>query len=85
MLADEPTGNLDLRTGVEIIRLMAEMNRVKGVTIMCNTHDLKIIDASDRIVWIRDGQVSKIETKDEVDISVGTMVERATGKRAEER
>ncbi|GAG13696.1 unnamed protein product, partial [marine sediment metagenome] len=71
VLADEPTGNLDLKTGMEIIQLMIEMNRVKGVTIMCNTHDLKIIDASDRIVWIRDGQVAKIETKDEVDISVG--------------
>ena len=51
---------------------------------MCNTHDLKIIDASDRIVWIRDGQVAKIETKDEVEIDVGTMRTRATGESAEE-
>jgi len=85
VLADEPTGNLDLKTGMEIIALMANMNKAKGVTIMCNTHDLKIIDASDRIVWIRDGQVSKIETKEEVEISVGTMRERATGRTAEER
>lgn len=85
VLADEPTGNLDLRTGMEIIQLMIDMNRVKGVTIMCNTHDLKIIDASDRIVWIRDGKVAKIETKDEVDISVGQMITRATGKTAEEQ
>ena len=49
------------------------------------THDdLKIIDASDRIVWIRDGRVSKIETKDEVEIDVGAMRQRATGKSAEE-
>ncbi|KPK82819.1 MAG: ABC transporter [Phycisphaerae bacterium SM23_33] len=85
VLADEPTGNLDLKTGMEIIHLMAEMNRARGVTIMCNTHDLKIIDASDRIVWIRDGKVSKIETKDQVEISVGQMRERATGKTAEEQ
>ena len=84
-MADEPTGNLDLRTGMEIIRLMAEMNRARGVTIMCNTHDLKIIDASDRIVWIRDGKVSKIETKEEVEITVGEMRDRATGRTAEER
>ena len=84
VLADEPTGNLDLRTGMDIIELMAEMNRARGVTIMCNTHDLKIIDASDRIVWIRDGQVSKIETADEVEISVGGMKQRSTGKDAED-
>ena len=85
VLADEPTGNLDLKTGMDIIALMSNMNRARGITIMCNTHDLKIIDASDRIVWIRDGQVSKIETKDEVEISVGVMRDRATGKTAEER
>ena len=84
VLADEPTGNLDLKTGMDIIGLLVEMNRQRGVTIMCNTHDLKIIDASDRIVWIRDGQVSKIETKDEIEIDVGTMRQRATGESAEE-
>jgi len=83
VLADEPTGNLDLKTGMDIIELMIEMNRARGVTIMCNTHDLKIIDASDRIVWIRDGRVSKIETKDEIEISVGQMRDRATGRAAE--
>jgi putative ABC transport system ATP-binding protein len=73
VLADEPTGNLDLKTGVEIIKLLVEMNKAKGVTIMCNTHDLKIISASDRIVWIRDGQVNRIETKAEINVSVGEM------------
>ena len=83
VLADEPTGNLDLKTGMEIIELMVEMNRSRGITIMCNTHDLKIIDASDRIVWIRDGQVSKIDTKEQVEISVGGMRDRATGLASE--
>ena len=73
VLADEPTGNLDLKTGVEIIRLLVEMNRAKGVTIMCNTHDLKIIDASDRIVWVRDGRIDRIQTKSEVQVKVGQM------------
>jgi len=40
VLADEPTGNLDLNTGLAIIDLLIEMNRSQGVTIMCNTHDL---------------------------------------------
>jgi putative ABC transport system ATP-binding protein len=85
VLADEPTGNLDLKTGMDIIALMADMNKARGVTIMCNTHDLKIIDASGRIVWIRGGQVSKIETADQVEISVGEMRDRVTGKTAEEQ
>jgi len=85
VLADEPTGNLDLKTGLEIINLMIEMNRRQDVTIMCNTHDLKIIDASDRIVWIRDGLVDRIETKDEVEITVGQMRDRTTGRLAEEQ
>ncbi len=56
ILADEPTGNLDLATGKEIIELLGEMNSEKGVTIITATHDLKMLSASDRIIWIRDGR-----------------------------
>ena len=84
VLADEPTGNLDLKTGLEIIKLLIEMNKKKNVTIMCNTHDLKIIDASDRIVWIRDGRVDRIETKDEIQVHVGSMKD-STGRDAATR
>jgi len=71
VLADEPTGNLDLNTGLSIIDLLIEMNRAQGITIMCNTHDLKIISASDRVVWIRDGRIDRIESREELDIKVG--------------
>jgi putative ABC transport system ATP-binding protein len=57
ILADEPTGNLDLRTGKEIITLLKEMNEKHGVTVISATHDLKMIDVSDRVVWIRDGKI----------------------------
>ncbi len=83
VLADEPTGNLDLKTGMEIIDLLSRMNRVKGITIMCNTHDLKIISASDRIIWIRDGRISRIEKKEEIDVRVGEMREKDSGLVAE--
>ena len=76
VLADEPTGNLDLKTGLDIIELMIEMNRTQGVTIMCNTHDLKIIKASDRIVWVRDGQIDHIDNKDQINVDVGKFEER---------
>ncbi|MFC1582376.1 ABC transporter ATP-binding protein [Planctomycetota bacterium] len=69
VLADEPTGNLDLKTGLLIIDLMVEMNKNRGVTMLCNTHDLKIIRASDRIVWIRDGQVKRIEAPEDGELN----------------
>ncbi len=61
ILADEPTGNLDLNTGMEIIDMLHGLNKVKGLTLVAATHDLKMIKASDRIVWMRDGQIEKIE------------------------
>jgi putative ABC transport system ATP-binding protein len=61
ILADEPTGNLDLNTGMEIIDLLHGLNRTQGMTLIAATHDLKMIKASDRIVWMRDGKVEKIE------------------------
>ncbi len=68
VLADEPTGNLDLHTGLHIINLIRKLNEEKGVTIVTATHDLKMIDVSDRIFWIRDGKVERIETRKEVAI-----------------
>jgi len=75
VLADEPTGNLDLRTGREIISLLRELNRKNGVTIISATHDLKMIDVSDRIFWIRDGKIAKVEERGKLKLSVGTIGE----------
>ena len=61
ILADEPTGNLDLNTGMEIIDLLHGLNKMRGLTLVAATHDLKMIKASDRIVWMRDGIVEKVE------------------------
>ncbi|MBM3291882.1 ABC transporter ATP-binding protein [Candidatus Bathyarchaeota archaeon] len=61
ILADEPTGNLDLKTGTEIIDLLHKLNRSKGLTLVAATHDLKMIKASDRVVMMRDGRIEKIE------------------------
>jgi putative ABC transport system ATP-binding protein len=61
ILADEPTGNLDLNTGMEIIDLLHGLNKTRGLTLVAATHDTKMIKASDRIIWLRDGKVEKIE------------------------
>jgi len=73
VLADEPTGNLDLKTGEEIIQLLGRLNKENGVTVITATHDLKMVAASDRVVWIRDGKIDRIEERDEIDIKVGHM------------
>ncbi|NUL83548.1 MAG: ABC transporter ATP-binding protein [Armatimonadetes bacterium] len=71
ILADEPTGNLDLNTGKEIIELLRALNKERGVTIISATHDLKMLDASDRIVWIRDGKAERVEDRESVKLRVG--------------
>ena len=76
ILADEPTGNLDSSTGEEIIDLLQKMSRERGVTIISATHDFKMLNVSDRVVWIRDGRIDRIENRDELNISLGTIQER---------
>jgi len=73
VLADEPTGNLDLNTGKEIINLLRRLKDDKGVTIISATHDLKMLDVSDRIVWIRDGRIDRIERREDLDLKVGEL------------
>ena len=73
ILADEPTGNLDLATGTLIIELLRQLNKERGVTIISATHDHKMLNVSDRIIWIRDGQVDKIERREDLKIQVGSI------------
>jgi putative ABC transport system ATP-binding protein len=74
ILADEPTGNLDLRTGTEIIELLREMNTNSSVTVISATHDHKMLSVSDRVVWVKDGRVDRIANREDLDIEV-TQVE----------
>ncbi|RLI24373.1 ABC transporter ATP-binding protein [Candidatus Bathyarchaeota archaeon] len=66
ILADEPTGNLDLNTGFAIVNLLYRLKVERNTTVICATHDLKMIDVSDRIAWIRDGQIERIEKRQSV-------------------
>ena len=76
ILADEPTGNLDSSTGGEIIALLEKMSRERRVTIVSATHDHKMLSVSDRVVWIADGRIERIERREELDISLGAIEER---------
>lgn len=75
VLADEPTGNLDRQTGREIIELLRRLNAEKEVTIISATHDLKMLDVSDRIVWVEDGKIAKIQRREDLDLDVGQIGE----------
>jgi len=79
ILADEPTGNLDLQTGKLIIELLRTLNKEKGVTIISATHDHKMLAVSDRILWIRDGLVDRIQKREELKIEEG-VIEGAGGQ-----
>ncbi len=70
ILADEPTANLDLHTGEEIIELFARLRDELGVTIITATHDLKMLKRSDRVVWVDDGRIAKVTTPAEMDIRI---------------
>jgi lipoprotein-releasing system ATP-binding protein len=57
LFADEPTGNLDAATGSEIVRLLRDLNREDGLTIIMVTHNFDIIAPTDRVVKLVDGRV----------------------------
>ncbi len=61
ILADEPTGNLDTRTGHEIMEMFKELNQKDGITIIMVTHEREIAEYSQRIINLRDGMVSEEE------------------------
>jgi putative ABC transport system ATP-binding protein len=73
MLADEPTANLDLHTGEEIIRILRRLADEHGVTVITATHDHKMLAASDRILWIRDGKKDRLEKRADLQIRVGRV------------
>jgi putative ABC transport system ATP-binding protein len=57
VLADEPTANLDSRTGTELIQLMLELNRARGVTFLFSSHDPKVIEHARRVIRLQDGEI----------------------------
>ena len=59
VLADEPTGNLDTRTGHHVIELLLAINQTRGATLVVVTHDQEIASLADARVYLRDGKVAE--------------------------
>jgi putative ABC transport system ATP-binding protein len=64
VLADEPTANLDSKTGVELLDLMKRLNEERGVTFLFSTHDPKVMESARRIVTLVDGRIESDARKD---------------------
>jgi len=79
VLADEPTGNLDTATGQEVIDILKRLNREEGVTVICSTHDDKMLRSSDRVCWISDGRLERIASSEEFFASVEAARGAAAG------
>jgi len=62
IIADEPTGNLDSENGWNVLRLLSELNRQTGVSILLATHDAAIASAARRIIHMKDGAIERIES-----------------------
>ncbi|AAB89431.1 MULTISPECIES: ABC transporter ATP-binding protein [Archaeoglobus] len=61
ILADEPTGSLDFETGKAVLKVMREINRKEGITFVLVTHNSAIAAIADRVVYLRDGKVERVE------------------------
>ena len=61
VVADEPTGNLDSENGAHVLQLLVQLNRDAGITLLLATHASEVASAADRIVYMRDGRIDRIE------------------------
>ncbi len=76
ILADEPTGNLDSRSGREVMGILQRLNREQGITVILVTHDPRIAGYADRILHIFDGLIVRDESVAEPSEGLAMEVER---------
>jgi putative ABC transport system ATP-binding protein len=65
IIAQEPTGNMPVADGREFADILKRVTQERNITVVCTTHDLKLLQLSDRVAWMQDGRIVKIGTFDE--------------------
>jgi putative ABC transport system ATP-binding protein len=83
ILADEPTGNLDSKSGAEVMAILQWLNQYKGITVMLVTHDPNISRHTGRVIHLHDGLITHIEMIEEPLIAMpenGNMITVAEGE-----
>jgi putative ABC transport system ATP-binding protein len=83
ILADEPTGNLDSRSGEEIVAIFQRLNSEQGITVVFVTHDAEIAAHTRRIVHLYDGRVIRDEAVDEPFIAKGVYADSSVTREAQ--
>ncbi len=63
ILADEPTANLDSKTGADLLEMMQRLNQETGMTFIFSTHDPMVMESARRLITLRDGKIDSDETK----------------------
>jgi putative ABC transport system ATP-binding protein len=63
ILADEPTANLDSKSGAGLLDMMKELNQKTGMTFLFSTHDQMVMERAQRVITLKDGVIDKDETK----------------------
>ncbi len=66
VLADEPTAALDKKSGRDVVEIMQRLARNQGCTILLVTHDNRILDIADRILYMEDGRLARVPTSEEI-------------------
>jgi len=83
ILADEPTGNLDSRSGEEIVAIFQRLNSEQGITVVFVTHDAEIAAHTQRIVHLHDGCVIKEEIVAEPRVARGALADSSAARKAQ--
>ncbi|GAB3248818.1 ABC transporter ATP-binding protein [Chitinimonas naiadis] len=83
VLADEPTANLDHKTGEEILTLMKQINREFGTTFIFSTHDKRVIAKADRLVRVEDGEIAVLGVRSDTEWSLASQKRAKQGGAAQ--
>lgn len=63
ILADEPTGNLDSKTGAEVMNTLKDIHLKEGKTVILVTHDLNLVHHAERVIYLKDGMIEKVKKR----------------------